>query len=835
MQRIACTLFVSLLVVGIPSRGAEAASDASAGGGGAAPAPALGHDGAGALPPGLDPADWQVLRSTVEADRHAVSAAPEGHQAHNSRQQLSIRFDGRGVSVQPHDGDWAWGLQLECWGAPGAEQAVGERALATTEGARLAYSWDNRLTEWYVNDARGLEHGYTVHAPPTAPDATSGPEASRAAPARLQFTLSVRGDLAPVPHADGRGVRFVDTHGVTALTYSGLLVTDARGLGLAAHFALAGERLVLQVETTDAAYPITIDPIVQQAYIKASNTGAADNFGIAVAVSGDTAVVGAQGESSDATDVDGDQASDEAPSSGAAYIYVRNGATWSQQAYLKATNTGNFDQFGSAVAISGDTVLVGAPREGSMATGVGGDPLDNSLFEAGAAYVYVRSGTTWSPQAYLKASNTGASDHFGASVAVSGDTLIVGAPHEDRDAGAAYMFVRTGSSWSQQAYVKASVADAGDNFGASVALDGDTAVVGANKEDSNATGVDGDDTNNSAFSSGAAYVFVRSGSTWSQQAYLKASNTDASDEFGSSVALSGDTAIIGAIFEDGASAGVGGDPASNTIPNSGAAYVFGRVGTTWSQQAYLKPAHTNPHDLFGSAVAASGERVLVGSAGEDGSSTGVNGPHDNLTLAAGAAYSFVRDGGGSWTYEAYLKSSNPSIFDGFGNAVALSGTVAVVGADSEDSAATGIDGDGSDNGSPHSGAAYAFDFFASSWVDLGGGTSGIAGQPLQTGSGPLTESSLNTISLTNAPPAAAMLCWISFTTSPFAAMGGTVYAYPYNVQLFMHANGAGAFSGSAPWPASVPSATHIWFQFVVQDASSIHGLTLSNAVRATTP
>ncbi len=258
----------------------------------------------------------------------------------------------------------------------------------------------------------------------------------------------------------------------------------------------------------------------------------------------------------------------------------------------KASNTGFFDQFGSSVALSGDTLVVGASYEDSNATGVNGDQSDNSASDAGATYVFVRSGGLWSQQAYLKASNTGAGDEFGISVALSGDTLVVGAWGEDSNAtgvggdqgdnsaeyaGAAYVFVRSGGLWSQQAYLKAANTGTGDFFGYSVALSGDTVVVGANGEDSNATGVGGEQGDNSAPNAGAAYVFVRSGGLWSQQAYLKASNTGAGDLFGWSVAVSGDTLVVGAYGEDSNGTGVGGEQGNNLASDAGAAYIFAPI------------------------------------------------------------------------------------------------------------------------------------------------------------------------------------------------------------------------------------------------------------------
>ncbi len=210
--------------------------------------------------------------------------------------------------------------------------------------------------------------------------------------------------------------------------------------------------------------------------------------------------------------------------------------------------------------------MLGAIGEDSMSAGVNGDQADNSSSSAGAAYVFVRSGTNWTQQAYLKASNPSAGATFGISVAISADTAVVGAVGEsssatgvnstnqadtsDFGAGAAYVFVRTNNeathTWSQQAYLKASNTDVSDNFGHSVAVSGDFVVVGAWQESSAATGVDGNQADNSASLAGAAYVFERSGTAWAQQAYLKASDTAAGDRFGEAVSLSGSTAVVGA-------------------------------------------------------------------------------------------------------------------------------------------------------------------------------------------------------------------------------------------------------------------------------------------------
>ncbi|HEU4727318.1 MAG TPA: FG-GAP repeat protein, partial [Kofleriaceae bacterium] len=278
-------------------------------------------------------------------------------------------------------------------------------------------------------------------------------------------------------------------------------------------------------------------------------------------------------------------------------VFGRGTSVLDQIAYGKASNTGAFDEFGTSVALSGDTLAVGAYLEDSNATGVNGNQADNSAKSAGAVYVFVRQGITWTQQAYLKASNTGANNYFGYSVALFGDTLAVGASGEASSAGAVYVFIRQGITWTQQAYIKASNAEAGDDFGTSVALSGDTLsgdtlAIGASCEASNATGVNGNQADNSAFCAGAVYVFIRQGTTWTQQAYLKASNPENGDEFGRSVALSGDTLAIGAPYEASNATGVNGNQSDNSASFAGAVYVFVRQGATWTQQAYLKASNT---------------------------------------------------------------------------------------------------------------------------------------------------------------------------------------------------------------------------------------------------
>jgi hypothetical protein len=292
--------------------------------------------------------------------------------------------------------------------------------------------------------------------------------------------------------------------------------------------------------------------------------------------------------------IDGDEDNDSAVGSGAAYIYTRDESGWAQQAYVKASNTDALDHFADSVALSDDGMLlaVGAPGESSSASGIDGDQQNNSLADAGAVYMYARDDVGWAQQAYIKAQNPG-----------------------------------------------------GDFFGSSVSLneDGTMLAVGAHMEASHATGIDGDETDNSLAQAGAVYVFTRT-SLWAQTAYIKASNTDGLDHFGSSVALSHDGSLlaVGAYKEDSGGLGLGADQADNSLSSAGAVYVYARAPSgVWTQRAYVKAPNAGAFDLFGIGLALSddGSTLAVGARGELSSATGIGGDQaDNSINGAGAVY-----------------------------------------------------------------------------------------------------------------------------------------------------------------------------------------------------
>ncbi|MEM7155459.1 MAG: integrin [Myxococcota bacterium] len=417
-------------------------------------------------------------------------------------------------------------------------------------------------------------------------------------------------------------------------------------------------------------YSWTVDQgWTEQAFLKASNAGTGDFFGVGVALSsdGDTLAVGAAGERSTAAGVGGDMLDDSGTLVGAVYIFERDASgTWTQTEYIKASNAEPGDFFGSSVSLSDDgaRLAVGAINEASNATEINGDQGNNDAESSGAVYVF--------------------------------DNQVIG-------------------GWQQVAYLKTSNSDADDRLGEEVLLDGSGTrlLVGAPGEASATAGFDPAD--DSAPDAGAAYVFERgAGGDWSEVAYLKASNAGAGDEFGFGLAASADmsTIAVGAAREQSA----GGDPSDDSMPGAGALYVFEFDGVGgWTQQAFVKASNPGAEDNFGFSAAFddAGDRLLVGAPFEASAATALDGDQNDDTGAAGAAYWFLRTAAG-WEQQHYIKASNTGtdipLGDVFGFSVGLSGdgSVRAIGATGESSAATGINGDQADNGAQYAGAVYLY-------------------------------------------------------------------------------------------------------------------------------
>lgn len=386
--------------------------------------------------------------------------------------------------------------------------------------------------------------------------------------------------------------------------------------------------LWLEIACLAAAHaaPVGSDPWTERAVLAADDGAINDYLGRSVAIDGDVAVIGAAG--ADVTP-DGNE--------GAAYVFVRIGDAWVQQAKLTAPDGVPGDEFGFAVAIDGDTIVVGARFA----------PID-AVDGRGAMYVFVRSGEEWVQQAKLVADDGAAYDELGFSVTIDGDTAAVGAPFANSSRGKVYVFARDGSDWSAQATLAADDAADFDRFGLALSVKSDTLLVGSPSAD-----VAGNTDQ------GTVYVYDRSGATWVFSDKLAADDGAPFDELGNSVSLDGDTAVVGAHY-----ANVGANQ------NQGAAYAFARDGGVWTQQAKLAGDHSSYTDEFGISVSLSGGVAVVGALFAN--------PNDSDNQ--GEAYVFA-SAGGAWSQQAYLASNEGHPGDELGIGVGVDGDTAVVGAD----------------------------------------------------------------------------------------------------------------------------------------------------------
>ncbi len=469
---------------------------------------------------------------------------------------------------------------------------------------------------------------------------------------------------------------------------------------------------------------------------------------------------------------------------GAAYVFTRSGSTWSEQAILSASDKSAVSNFGFSVSVSGDTAVVGAR-----------DADPGAVNNAGAAYVFTRSGSTWSEQAILSASDKSANASFGYSVSVSGDTAVIGASQADpgavNGAGAAYVFTRSGSTWSEQAILSASDKSGSANFGWSVSLSGDTALVGAVNADPGAVS-----------NAGAAYVFTRSGGTWSEQAILSASDKSASAGFGYSVSLSGDTAIVGAINAD-----------PGAVSNAGAAYVFTRSGSTWSEQAILSASDKSTSAVFSQALSISGNTAIVAANGATS---------DGLALA-GRAYVFTRSGS-TWTQQQILTASDQTAGAQFGRSVSIDAETVVIGAIHADPGAL-----------TSAGQAYVYRSYFQSSVTFG--AAGVTGGKSMTGTVTLASApSANTVVTLSSDNAAlsvpaSVTIAAGSTTATFTATSSPVAS---DTLVSVTASGTGITSGTGQLTVRSPRVGGLTFsaEAVKQGQSATGTVTLQAAAPA---
>jgi uncharacterized protein (DUF2141 family) len=600
------------------------------------------RDGAAGLSDLPPAAQAQVsARLGLDQPRYHAAAQDGGYRLQNARHGLEVDFDTAGVRVRA--GTERWGLSFVGYGysdTPGAAAAATPEAAAN----RVEYR-RGALTEWYLNGPLGIEQGFTLASAP-------GPGAGK--PLTLAFALS--GNLAASADGTGKGAILSRADGTAALRYRGLVANDATGRELPSWLEVDGARLRLRVDDTGARYPLVVDPFIERARLTASDGSDGDQFGT-VAVDGDTIVVGAH---LDDVGANADQ--------GSAYVFVRPAGGWNgplaEQARLIALDGAAGDHFGFSVAVSGDTIVVGA-RLDDIATRV----------DQGSVYVFVKPSDGWSgtlhQAAKLTASQGAASDQFGDRVAVDGDTIVVGARLDDipncspacTDRGSAYVFVKPPTGWSgnpnQNATLNPNSPFPGDEFGSSVAIDGPIIAVGAWRDGS--------------FDRGMVRVFLKPGAGWTGDigatTRLTGPGLEENFRFGVSAGVSGETIVVGAHLRNvGANA------------DQGTAYVFVKPAGGWPANMQPSATLTAPDgaagDQFGNPVAIDGDTVIVGARLDD---IGANADQ-------GSVYVFVKPAAGwigSVPMNEKLTASDGAAGDVFGWA-ALRGDILVVGAPGDD-------------------------------------------------------------------------------------------------------------------------------------------------------
>jgi len=600
------------------------------------------------LPQGAQSKIWAAVGRDISA--YHARATKSGFEATNSNQKLTTDFTKRGVEL--HTGNARWRMTLRGYGYGTALRTAG--FVAPRANANRVEYRRGAMTEWYVNGPAGLEQGFTLAEPP-----------GRRRGEPLTIALAVSGDLKATVDRDRAGVTLTDSAQRERLGYKSLTAFDATGRELEASLQLRGERLLLQVHDTGARYPILIDPWVQQAKLTSLDGVAGDQFASAVAINGDTVVVGAFSATVGTNFAQG-----------AAYVFVMPASGWAdmtQTAKLTASDGVSNDQFGSSVAISGNVVVVGAPY--AAISNANCSSTGSVCFNQGAAYVYVEAASGWADMtetAKLTASDGVAGDELGYSVGIDGNTVVAGAPNAAVGSGcpnspctyvqgAGYVFVQPAGGWAsmtQTAKLTASNGSSDDGFGQAIAISGTTAVVGTPYAGIGTT-----------YAQGAAYVYVAPHAGWSnttETAELTNGSGKAGDQFGYSVSVHGTTIAVGALGVE-----------ISSVYQQGAAYVYVMPKGGWKKTsaatAKLTASDGAMHDQFGASVSINGNTLVVGAPNAMiGSNAG-----------QGAGYVYVEPSGG-WvttsTFDAKVSAADGAAGDSLGTSIAISGSTLVVGA-----------------------------------------------------------------------------------------------------------------------------------------------------------
>ena len=591
----------------------------------------------GQSPEGLTMTEWYNIQSIVKQAEYQYSwHAPEFETASgyywapNNAQGWQTKFTIQGAQIESQRAnDWSWGLDLMNYGYVGAMLPVDTKPALHVDKEVLTYQWDSNLSEWWINTPIGLEQGFTLQQRPPG----------RKQQTALSIEMDITGNLEPIQ--DGNRIIFFDSNNDAIVSYDKLQVTDANGDFIPANLQLITfpkPYLKIVINDTNATYPLTIDPLVQAAKLTASDAVNDDAFGIRVAISKDTIVVSASNQDS---------------GTGAVYVFARpeNGwATITETAKLTASDAANYDYFGSSLAISDDTIVVGAVNS-------------NAEIYSGAAYIFVRPDDGWmttNETVKLTPSDAATNDDFGSAVAINDELVVVGAHRksdgEEQNVGAAYIYIRPEDGWeaiTETAKLTASDSFSFNAFGRPLAINDrkDAIVVGA-------SGVNG---------AGAVYVFERPESGWvtiTETAKLTSSDAFTNDAFGSNLDISDDIIVAGAPGDDG----------DSNIINIGAAYIFVRPVTGWetmTETAKLTASDSDDSDVFGNAVEIYQDTIIVGAPFKE--YAGME--------RVGAVYTFIRpiDGWKTSTENDKFIAAVPVKGNTFGNSVDINGDTIVVG------------------------------------------------------------------------------------------------------------------------------------------------------------
>lgn len=589
------------------------------------------------LPPGAAATIAQSLQRE-DQPHHLFAAAADTYFAVSPDLKMTYSFTHEGLTISTGSPDQTHSMHLAGIGYAGRVHPVSP-AIPQLAGSSLIYQRGPSATEWYRNSMLGLEQGFTLEKPPG--DNTDG--------AMLTIALHLSGTL--LPEIDGSELLFKDTDGNTVSSYGGLFCYDAGGKTLPSRMILEKNIVTLLVDDRLAMYPVTVDPWFQQAKLLAGDGQGNDYFGYSVAVSGDTIVIGAHGNDA------------EASSAGAVYVFTRPTGGWTNMTHtakLTAADAATSAYFGSSVAISGDTIVIGAPGDDSSGDG------------SGAAYVFVKPVNGWADMtqtAKLTAADGAALDSFGASVDISGSTIVIGAPGNDDERGSAYVFVQPGKGWTDMthtAQLTTHLRYANEKLGSSVSVSDATIALGIWR------------------TPGEAYVYVRPAGGWVDgvaTAKLSTPDSQIFDNFGQHLDVGGDTVIVGAHSHQ-----LGGK-------TTGAVYVFQKPAAGWQDSplhtAKLTASDGDAGDHFGISLAISGQKIVVGAEADD-----------DFGDWSGAAYVFDRPAAGwlDMTQTGKLRASDGAAGDQFGNAVAMDDQTILIGAVHDDDLALS------------SGAAYAYSF-----------------------------------------------------------------------------------------------------------------------------